>query len=155
MSDQIFLLGSGECKIDDKGRIIFPSTLRKELKENFEHDKRVFVTMITPGEIRIYPYNEWLNTMNQVMRIRNSEVDENEKNKAFSFLLLSNKYGEKIDLDKQHRITIPKKIRDRMNLKGTVEIIGMGNHFKVYTAEKSEAIEKEIHEKYDFSKIDY
>ena len=59
------LTGTFECKIDNKGRILLPSQLKKQLDGNLK-DGFVIKRSVFQSCLELYPMSEWKNVMDKI-----------------------------------------------------------------------------------------
>ena len=111
-------LGTGDCSIDSKGRVILPAEYREELGESF------YITM-------------GFNTCAQVMS--SAEFDRlraqirllpADKALALQYLLISP--AKLVSPNSQGRISIPQKLREDLDLSGEVTVVGMDNRIEIW-----------------------
>lgn len=97
------LIGTYECKIDDKGRVMLPNPLKKQLAATLQDGFVVKRAVFQPC-LELYPMQEWnllMNKMNTLNRF-------NKKNNDFIRRFTA---GVKIiELDAQGRLLIPKDL---------------------------------------------
>ena len=99
----INIIGTYECKADAKGRVMFPASLKKQLK-NVLGDGFVIKRSVFNKCLEIHPMSEWEKVMRQVNNL-NRFV---KKNNDFIRSYMS---GLKIvNLDSSSRILIPKDL---------------------------------------------
>jgi len=103
--------GNFEHKIDAKGRLFIPSSLRYELGEVFH------VTISVEDCLTAYSNDSWERFLEKV---RAMPIRQQPKMRPF----FSN--ATRCELDSQGRFHLPQKLRDRIGLKKDVTIIGSG-----------------------------
>ena len=105
------MTGNFEHKIDAKGRLFIPSTLRDELGEIFH------VTISVEDCLTAYSNESWERFLDKV---RAMPIRQQPKMRPF----FSN--AARCELDSQGRFLLPQKLRDRIGLKKDVTVVGSG-----------------------------
>ena len=99
----INIVGTYECKVDAKARILFPSALKKQLQpvlgEGFVIKRSVFHQCL-----EIYPMQEWNLVVQQVNRLNRFIKKNNDFIRAFLAGL------KVVDVDNSGRFLIPKDL---------------------------------------------
>lgn len=103
MSQLNIFNGTYECKIDDKGRIMIPSPLKKQLAASLQ-DGFVVKRSVFQKCLELYPMTEWNILMAKMYKLNRF----NKKNDDF---IRRFKAGVKIiEIDNQGRLLIPKDL---------------------------------------------
>ena len=99
----VHLIGSYECKVDTKGRIMMPVSLKKQLSklvnEGFVLKRAVFNPCI-----EMYPVNEWSKLMNKLNGLNRFNKKNNDFIRRFTAGL------KKVDKDISRTFLIPKDL---------------------------------------------
>lgn len=99
----VHLIGSYECKVDTKGRIMMPVSLKKQLSklvnEGFVLKRAVFNSCI-----EMYPVNEWSKLMNKLNGLNRFNKKNNDFIRRFTAGV------KKVDMDISGRFLIPKDL---------------------------------------------
>ena len=99
----VHLIGSYECKVDTKGRIMMPVSLKKQLSklvnEGFVLKRAVFNPCI-----EMYPVNEWSKLMNKLNGLNRFNKKNNDFIRRFTAGV------KKVDMDISGRFLIPKDL---------------------------------------------
>ena len=99
----VHLIGSYECKVDTKGRIMMPVSLKKQLSklgnEGFLLKRAVFNPCI-----EMYPVNEWSKLMNKLNGLNRFNKKNNDFIRRFTAGV------KKVDMDISGRFLIPKDL---------------------------------------------
>ena len=126
------LLGEHNCKIDAKGRLMFPARLRRQL-ETVIHHGLVINRDIFENCLVLYPKPEWdkVNTeMTQLSRY-------NRKHQLFQRKFM--KGATIVDLDSSGRLNIPTTLLEHAGIdltKGNEIIVsGLGEKVEIWTVE--------------------
>ena len=122
------LVGEYECKLDAKGRFLFPSSLRKQLdpaaEENFMLNKG-FEDCLT-----IFPMNEW-----EVLSQKLSKLNL-FKPKNRMFYRLFHQGAKRVSLDNAGRVLIPTMLMERAGLKKEVMLIAYNDRIEIWDKSK-------------------
>ena len=94
------LIGEYECRLDEKGRVIFPSALKKQLSQ--EYQEKFVINRGFEGCLVIYPMDVW----NEISSSVNSLNDFVEENRRFKREF--NNGANILVLDSQNRFVVPK-----------------------------------------------
>ena len=99
----VHLIGSYECKVDTKGRIMMPVSLKKQLSklvnEGFVLKRAVFNPCI-----EMYPLKEWSKLMNKLNGLNRFNKKNNDFIRRFTAGV------KKVDMDISGRFLIPKDL---------------------------------------------
>jgi len=114
-----------EHKIDAKGRLFIPSTLRKELGEVFH------VTISDEDCLTAYSNESWEHFLNKVKAM---PIRKQPKMRPF----FSN--ATRCELDSQGRFLLPQRLRDRIGLDKDVAVVGAGTFVQFWDPEKYKVI---------------
>ena len=99
----INIIGTYECKADAKGRVMFPSALKKQLQkvigEGFVIKRSVFNTCL-----EIHPMNEWNKVLGQVNKLNRFVKKNNDFIRSYMAGL------KVVEVDGSGRFLIPKDL---------------------------------------------
>jgi len=109
-----------EHKIDAKGRVFIPSTLRDELGDVFH------VTISVENCLTAYSNDSWEYFLEKV---RAMPIRKQPKMRPF----FSN--AARCELDSQGRFLLPQKLRDRIGLRKDVTVVGSGTFVQFWDTE--------------------
>lgn len=118
-------MGEFHHTIDNKGRIIIPSKLREDLKDNF------IITRGLDGCLFIYPKTHWESVIEKYKQL----PDTTDKRK-FMRIFLSG--ATTCEYDKLGRINIPKPLKDYAKLEKDCIIIGVDERLELWSEENWE-----------------
>lgn len=103
LGKMINLIGTYECKADSKGRIMMPSSLKKQLspiiKKDFVIKRSVFNNCA-----ELYPISEWINMVAQVNKLNRFVKKNNDFIRSYMSGL------KMLKLDSTGRVLIPKDL---------------------------------------------
>jgi len=135
MSTGTNLIGEFECRIDEKGRIIFPSKLKKQISPLAEGK----FTIINGFDkcLVIYPQNEWDIITADINKL-NFFIEENRIFVRFFYRGLTESV-----LDSQNRILLPKSQFEYADIEKDVILCAYSNRIEVWAKEKYAVMMKE------------
>ncbi|MBL4586045.1 MAG: division/cell wall cluster transcriptional repressor MraZ [Flavobacteriales bacterium] len=125
------IIGTYECKVDTKGRLMLPTAVKKQLmsrlQEGFVLKRGMFEKCV-----ELYPMSEWNAKMKKVNGL-NRFV---RKNVAFIRLFTA---GVKIvELDVSGRMLIPKDLMEFGNITKSIVLASAGNYIEIWDKAKYE-----------------
>jgi transcriptional regulator MraZ len=121
--------------IDPKGRLSIPAKFRDELAEGSE-DRLVVVP--TAHSLDVHPGRSWDELEARVAAL--PRLDPDARRFRYAYLSL----GQDVLLDPHGRIQISADYRERAGLAKDVVIIGMGEAFEVWDAQRWAQFEREM-----------
>ena len=121
------MIGNFEHKIDAKGRLFIPSSLREELGEVF------FITISFENCLNAFSREGWKYFEENVNTMKISE--RHKMRPVFS-------NASKCVLDSQGRFLIPQHLRDRIGLKKNVTVVGAGTFVQIWDSEAFKKIDE-------------
>lgn len=122
-------MGEYHHSIDDKNRLIIPSSLRQQTKENKNKDEFV-ITRGLEQSLFLYPTLEWQSLGE---RLRNLSTTKSNS-RAFIRLLFSGAHP--VQPDSQGRITLPPGLKDFAQIEEKVVIIGAFNKIEIWSEDR-------------------
>ena len=117
------LRGNSLATVDEKGRLKIPADFMEALREL---GTKFYVTSENGDHMRIYPMNVW-NDIEEKL----SKLSSHNKTKQ-RFLTRTNYYGRMVELDAQGRVLVPPILRESAQMKGEVDVLGLGNYLEVW-----------------------
>jgi len=127
-------IGDYTCKVDEKGRIMFPSALKKQIQEG-TGDRFVIKKDIYEKCLVLYTIEEW-ERQNKIIREKINPYNR-EHNK---FLRTFFKGTAEVTLDNNNRLLIPKKLLDEIEANKEVVLAGQFNKIEIWAKEYYEKI---------------
>ncbi len=117
------LLGEHHYQMDPKGRISLPGKFRDALSEG------VYLTLGQDECLYAFPHDQWL---------REKEVVEartiaEPSNRAYARVFFGN--AERVELDPQGRLVVPRKLRDKVRLERDVAVVGVSDRLEIWATE--------------------
>ena len=114
------LIGTYECKIDIKGRLMFPSSFKKQLEDKLDKGF-ILKRSVFQRCLELFPLDEWEKTMNG--------VNHNDFIRRYTAGLKS------IELDNAGRILVPKDLIKFADLKKNLVITSAVNIIEIWDKE--------------------
>jgi MraZ protein len=119
------LIGVHECKVDEKGRLMMPSALRKQLMpvidEGFVVKRSVFHKCL-----ELYPMTEWKRESNEVSRL-NRFVKKN-----VDFIRIFMAGVKTVELDTAGRLLIPKDLTQFAGIDRQIVLSSSVNRIEIW-----------------------
>ncbi len=144
------LLGEYKCKIDVKGRLMFPAPLRRQL-ELILHHGLVVNRDIFEDCLVIYPQPEWDKVNQEMSRLSRY----NRKHQLFQRKFM--KGATHVELDGSGRINLPSLLLEHagINAKEDNEIIvsGLGEKIEIWSKARYSASVLDDNEDFDFGDL--
>jgi MraZ protein len=122
------LVGEYECKIDAKGRFLFPSGLRKQLSPEANE-----VFMLNKGFencLTLYPINEW-----DKVSARLSKLNLFKPNNRM-FYRLFHQGAKQIVLDKAGRVLVPTDLMKRIGLNREIMLTAYNDRIEIWSKDE-------------------
>jgi len=121
------MTGNFEHKVDAKGRLFIPSTLRSELGEVFH------VTISTEDCLNAYSNESWERFLDNVKSL---PLSQQHKMRPF----FSN--ASRCELDSQGRFLLSQKLRDRIGLVKDATVVGAGPFAQIWNTETFKRVDE-------------
>ena len=121
------MTGNFEHKIDAKGRVFIPSSLREELGDVFH------VTISIEDCLTAYSKESWSRF---VEKVKAMPFVQQPKMRPF----FSN--ATRCELDSQGRFLLPQKLRDRIGLQKDITVVGSGTFVQLWDTEKFKMVDE-------------
>ncbi|MFH1161247.1 MAG: division/cell wall cluster transcriptional repressor MraZ [bacterium] len=137
------LIGEYECRLDQKGRVLLPSNLKKQISPDA---KDMFV--INRGFencLVLYPMNEWKGISEEVNRLNLY----NRKNRNFARYFYRG--ATELTLDGSNRLLLPKTLMSYAGIEKEVILFAFSNRIEVWAKDKYEQLMTDEPE--DFAKL--
>jgi len=128
----INLIGTYECKIDAKGRVMLPSALKKQLlpilEKNFVLKRSVFQPCL-----ELYPMDEWDVIMEKVSKLNRFDRKNNDFIRRLTAGL------KMIELDASGRLLVAKDLIGYSGLEKEIVISSAGSILEIWDKNKYES----------------
>jgi len=144
VSNMTKLTGTFECKIDNKGRILLPSQLKKQLDGNLK-DGFIIKRSVFQSCLELYPMVEWKSVMEKINSLNRFIKKNNDFIRIFSAGVRA------LDLDSNGRLLVPIDLITNIKLKKNVVMASAINIIEIWDKDQ---YEKSINDKnIDFVKL--
>ncbi len=123
-------VGDNQCKIDAKGRIVFPSSFKKQMPNVSGQDRFVLKKDIYEKCLILYTWAEWEH-QNELIRKK-----LNPYNKEHSrFLRAFYKGTAELTLDNNNRLLLPKRLLNQIEVDKVVYLSGQDKKIEIWAKE--------------------
>lgn len=128
-------IGEYSCKVDNKGRILFPAALKRQMPPEVQ-DRFVIKKDIFDRCLVLYTMEEW-NRQNELIRSRINPY--NKEHNAF----LRNFYrgAAEIVLDGNNRMLIPKRLLKASGILKTAILAGLDTKIEIWAEKTYDAVQ--------------
>ncbi|MBN2200196.1 MAG: hypothetical protein JW747_10150 [Candidatus Aminicenantes bacterium] len=124
-----FLLGSYSARLDKSGRLKIPEKFRAAIEERYGKD--LFVTSLSDDAVHIYPLPVWI-TLTGITQEGVNQFNQSVQ----SFQVRVSHMGSVNQIDLKGRVLISPQLRQKIQLDGEVEVLGINNHLQVWNKER-------------------
>ncbi|MFK8037774.1 MAG: division/cell wall cluster transcriptional repressor MraZ [Crocinitomicaceae bacterium] len=122
------LVGEYECKLDAKGRFLFPSGLRKQLSP--EANETFMMNKGFENCLTLYPQNEW-----DKVSVRLSKLNL-FKPKNRMFYRLFHQGAKQLGLDNAGRVLVPADLLKRIGLSREIMLTAYNDRVEIWSKEE-------------------
>lgn len=119
------LIGEFDCKVDAKGRFMFPVNLRKQLDDLFEKGF-VINRNLHQKCLVLYPINEW-NKLNKKLSKLNRLIKANDV-----FVRKFTGGATVADADSTGRVLLPKSLVEYADITIDIKVLGSNNVIEIW-----------------------
>jgi MraZ protein len=119
------LIGEYDCKVDAKGRFMFPVDLRKQLENLFEKGF-VINRNLHQKCLVLYPINEW-DRLNKKLSKLNRLIKANDV-----FVRKFTGGATNVEADNSGRILLPKSLTDYAGVNSDLKVLGSNNVIELW-----------------------
>ena len=138
------LIGTYECTVDNKGRIMIPAQLKKQL-DGFTTEPFILKRSVFQNCLELFPYSEWKLMMDKVNKLNRFVKKNND------FIRMYTAGVKPIDLDSNGRLLVPKDLIAISKLTKHVVLSSSINIIEIWDKDE---YEKSINDpKVDFAKL--
>lgn len=137
------LLGEYDCKIDAKGRIMFPAGLKKQLQE-VVHEGFIVNRDMFDKCLILYPAKQWQDVSSEIGKL-NRFVAKNVR-----FIRKFNNGATPVELDSTGRMLVPAALSAYAEIDKNVKIAGNGDRIEIWSKANYEAM---LDEDVDMAKL--
>ena len=140
----INLIGTYECSIDNKGRIMLPAQLKKQLDGVISYPF-IIKRSVFQNSLELFPFNEWKLMMDKVNKLNRFIKKNND------FIRMYTAGVKSVELDSNGRILIPRNLLTISKLKKHVVLCSSINIIEIWDKDE---YEKNINDpEIDFAKL--
>ena len=140
----INLIGTYECTVDNKGRIMIPAQLKKQL-DGFTTEPFILKRSVFQNCLELFPYSEWKLMMDKVNKLNRFVKKNND------FIRMYTAGVKSIDLDSTGRLLVPKDLIAISKLTKNVVLSSSINIIEIWDKDE---YEKSINDpEVDFAKL--
>ena len=130
------LLGEHHYQMDPKGRISLPVDYREELRTG------VYITLGMDGCLWAFPDEEWERQRRDIESWPLSAPG----NRGYARVFFGN--AERVDLDSQGRLVVPRRLRDKARLEKDVVVMGVGSRLEIWPREALAREQEDVESRY-------
>jgi len=128
----INLIGTYECKIDAKGRVMLPSALKKQLLPILDKGFVLKRSVFQPC-LELYPMDEWDEVMQKVGKLNRFDRKNNDFIRRLTAGL------KMIELDASGRLLVAKDLIGYSGLEKEIVVSSAGNILEIWDKDKYES----------------
>ncbi len=126
--------GSIDARTDEKGRVFIPASFRKLLRQA-GLDALILRRDVFQKCLVLYPENVWNDTVDTIVQHTNP-FDSHGRAALRGFVA----GAERIVIDGNGRILIPRRYMEATNINGDVRFIGMDNSIEIWNRQEAEKL---------------
>ena len=125
------LIGEYECKLDVKGRFLFPSGLKKQLDPTAK--ERFVMNRGFEGCLVLYPMNEWETETAKFSKLNLYRAKDRKFYRQF------HNGATHLELDSSSRVLVPKRLKEVAGIDKDIVLFAYANRIEVWSKEKYDA----------------
>ena len=129
----INLIGTYECTVDNKGRIMIPAQLKKQL-DGFTTEPFILKRSVFQNCLELFPYSEWKLMMDKVNKLNRFVKKNND------FIRMFTAGVKLIDLDSTGRMLLPKDLQKYAKISKEIVLSSSGSMIEIWDNTKYESI---------------
>ena len=126
-----YLIGTYECKIDVKGRLLIPIALKKQIADSISKGF-VLKRAVFQQCLELYPLQQWEDLISKVNKLNRFKKKNNDFIRRFTAGL------KFIELDNTGRLLIPKELTEFANIKREIVLSSSVNIIEIWDKSKYE-----------------
>tara|TARA_S200000501_G_scaffold82007_1_gene74167 strand:- start:2986 stop:3441 length:456 start_codon:yes stop_codon:yes gene_type:complete len=126
-----YLIGTYECKIDVKGRLLIPIALKKQIADSISQGF-VLKRAVFQQCLELYPLQQWKDLISKVNKLNRFKKKNNDFIRRFTAGLRF------IELDNTGRLLIPKELTEFANIKREIVLSSSVNIIEIWDKSKYE-----------------
>ena len=120
-----YLIGTYECKIDVKGRLLIPIALKKQIADSISQGF-VLKRAVFQQCLELYPLQQWEDLISKVNKLNRFKKKNNDFIRRFTAGL------KFIELDNTGRLLIPKELTEFANIKREIVLSSSVNIIEIW-----------------------
>ena len=124
-------LGEFDCKLDAKGRMVIPSSLKKQLPE--AEAEGLVIKRGFEKHLVVYTRKEWNNITDEL-----SKLNQYEK-KTREFLRYFTSGATELSLDSANRVLLPKSLMEYAGIQSDVTLLCQFNKIEIWAKDAYES----------------
>ena len=121
-------IGEYEIRVDDKGRVMVPAALRKQLPPDMQD--RFVLNRGFENCVAMYPYSLWLKEAEKVNKLNSHRKEIREYQRFFS------NGATEVQLDSTGRMLIPKHLQEWAAISKEVVVATRGDKIEIWAKDK-------------------
>jgi MraZ protein len=125
----INLIGEYDCKVDNKGRMLFPMGLLKQLPEN-EKEKFIINRSVFQKCLTLYTMQSWNKIVNDLSKLNRF----NKKND--DFIRQYTNGAVLVEMDSANRLLLPKRLMDYASIDKDLIVTANLDKIEIWSSEK-------------------
>ena len=126
-----YLIGTYECKIDVKGRLLIPIALKKQIADSISQGF-VLKRAVFQQCLELHPLQQWKDLISKVNKLNRFKKKNNDFIRRFTAGL------KFIELDNTGRLLIPKELTEFANIKREIVLSSSVNIIEIWDKSKYE-----------------
>lgn len=126
-----YLIGTYECKIDVKGRLLIPIALKKQIADSISQGF-VLKRAVFQQCLELYPMQQWKDLISKVNKLNRFKKKNNDFIRRFTAGL------KFIELDNTGRLLIPKELTEFANIRREIVLSSSVNIIEIWDKSKYE-----------------
>ena len=124
-----YLIGTYECKIDVKGRLLIPIALKKQIADSVSQGF-VLKRAVFQQCLELYPMQQWKDLISKVNKLNRFKKKNNDFIRRFTAGL------KFIELDNTGRLLIPKELTEFANIRREIVLSSSVNIIEIWDKSK-------------------
>jgi MraZ protein len=122
--------GNHQTRVDEKFRLKLPAEFKRRVDEVY--GPVFYITSVDGRRAQLYPMKEWEAIESKIVKLEPTDPERED------FLNVTSYYGQTVEMDSQGRLLLPQVIRQRAQLTGDVNVLGMQTILEVTNVEMFE-----------------
>lgn len=122
--------GTQKGSVDGKGRLKLPVIAKRGLMNRYG-EMRVFITSYEGTKVKVFPISEWEQKEKTLSQPGAGSSQAGDPRSRQRILFNANHFGSEEKVDRQGRLLVPARLRERAGMKGPVKIQWQLSHMLV------------------------